>query len=106
MGKGFKEILIKSRHTIRFFNVFDLRNNQYLKFPLFLETIENILKLETVPIIDINWTLPDNIEDLLNIAEGKSVLNKNSEREGLVVRSLDRKISFKAISNKYLLGEK
>jgi hypothetical protein len=33
----------------------------------------------------------------------KSVLNPNFDREGVVIRSLDRTISFKVISNKFLL---
>jgi hypothetical protein len=31
------------------------------------------------------------------------MLNPQTEREGLVIRSLDNTISFKAISNKFLL---
>ena len=46
------------------------------------------------------------IDELLLMAEGKSILNLKTEREGLVIRSHDRKISFKAISNKFLLNEK
>jgi len=41
---------------------------------------------------------------MLQYAEGKSVLNPDTEREGVVVRSLDGSISFKAISNKFLLN--
>jgi len=40
---------------------------------------------------------------LLLAAEGKSSYNPSAEREGLVIRSLDRKISFKVISNRFLL---
>ncbi|MHB8091147.1 MAG: hypothetical protein ACYDH8_06070 [Syntrophales bacterium] len=46
---------------------------------------------------------------LLAYAEGKSLFNPQAEREGVVFRSVDEtpsnqgKISFKAISNKYLL---
>ena len=43
---------------------------------------------------------------MLNFAEGKSVLNPDTEREGLVIRSIDGTISFKAISNKFLINEK
>jgi hypothetical protein len=37
------------------------------------------------------------------MADGKSELNPNFDREGIVVRSLDRTITFKVISNKFLL---
>ena len=43
---------------------------------------------------------------MLNYAEGKSALNSDTEREGVVVRSMDGTISFKAISNKFLINEK
>ena len=35
----------------------------------------------------------------------ESFLNKSFDREGVVIRSVDRKISFKAISNRFLLNE-
>ncbi len=43
---------------------------------------------------------------LLQQAEGKSVLCATVEREGLVFKRLDSEDSFKAISNRYLLGLK
>ena len=62
--------------------------------------------LVTVPVIDRDFTLPATVDDLLQYAELKSLLNPDFDREGVVIRSLDRKISFKAISNKFLLKEK
>ena len=62
--------------------------------------------LKSVPILDREFTLPDTIDELLTYADEKSVLNSNFDREGVVIRSLDRKISFKVISNKFLLSEK
>ena len=47
----------------------------------------------------LNHTLPE----LLKMAEGKSVLNKSTEREGLVLRCTEDNLSFKVISNKFLL---
>ena len=93
-----------SGQTVRIFNVFlidEQRKMNLNEFKKFLQEIE----LDSVPIID-NFKLPDTIEDLLKLSEGKSSLNSNVEREGYVVRSLDMKISFKCISNKFLLGEK
>lgn len=49
------------------------------------------------------------VEEILNDAEGKSILNPLCEREGIVVRSKiemkynGNRMSFKAISNSYLL---
>jgi RNA ligase (TIGR02306 family) len=91
--------------TVKFFNVFDIDNQVYYGLPLFLSTIQYTLKLETVPILDTRFTLPDTVNELLVYADAKSVLNPNFDREGIVVRSYDRSISFKVISNKYLLNE-
>lgn len=92
-------------HSVRFFNVFDIDTQEYFGLPMFLATMEHSLKLETVPILGI-FQLPETIEELLKIAEEKSVLNPDFDREGIVIRSMDRKISFKVISNKFLLKEK
>ena len=47
---------------------------------------------------------PDTIDEIVNLAEGKSALNAQTEREGLVWvhGSGSRRISFKTISNKFL----
>jgi RNA ligase (TIGR02306 family) len=92
-------------HTVRFFNVFDIDSQRYFGLPMFLATMEHTLKLETVPILG-SFQLPETIEELLKVAEEKSVLNPDFDREGIVIRSMDRTISFKAISNKFLLKEK
>jgi hypothetical protein len=66
------------------------------------------MDLESVPVLRQNgeFQLPETVGDMLNFAEGKSVLNPDTEREGLVIRSIDGTISFKAISNKFLINEK
>jgi hypothetical protein len=60
------------------------------------------LELSPVP-FTFDFTLPESVDEMLKFAEGKSQLNSNTEREGLVIRSYDMTISFKAISNKFLL---
>jgi len=91
--------------TVKFFNLFDIDLQVYQPLSYF-KIILDVLKLTSVPILDEKFTLPDNIDDLLLYADSKSALNSNFDREGVVVRSLDRKISFKVISNKFLLNEK
>ena len=94
-------------HTVRFFNVFDIDSKTYYGLPLFLATMQHGLKLDTVPFLtNLTMELPQTIDECLAFAEGKSQLNNNTEREGVVIRSLDNTISFKAISNKFLLSEK
>ena len=55
-----------------------------------------------VPIVDEHFVLPDTVDELLNIATGKSVVD-GGMREGLVFRTEDGKDSFKAVSNEFLL---
>jgi len=91
-------------HAVRFYNAFDIDKQERLGFHDFVSLIES-LGFETVPILEHEFLLPETVEGLLKQAEGKSVLNTNAEREGLVIRSYDTKISFKAISNLFLLKE-
>ena len=91
--------------TVRFFNLFDIDLQEYHNLSMF-QGVCNRFGVEMVPILSKNFEMFDTVEDILEYAEGKSVLNPNFDREGVVIRSLDRKISFKAISNKFLLNEK
>lgn len=88
--------------TIRFFSVYQIDSRTRLGIKD-LEDICFMIGLQTVPILESNFLLPNTIEEMLQYAEGKSALNPKTEREGVVVRSLDGTISFKAISNKFLL---
>ena len=92
--------------TVRFFNLFDIDLQQYGNLSMFETVVKNQFGLETVPVLDRHFQLPETVEEILKYADGKSELNGNFDREGVVIRSLDRKISFKAISNKFLLNEK
>jgi RNA ligase (TIGR02306 family) len=91
--------------TVRFFNLFDIDLQEYHSLSMF-QLLMTDLGLETVPVLDTHFHLPGTIDKLLLMADGKSELNPNFDREGIVIRSLDRKISFKVISNKFLLNEK
>ena len=107
IGEGIQSNPYKIKgQTVKFFNAFDIDSHEYFNLPMFRILIEETLELETVPILHLNFTLLESIEDILQMAEGKSSLNEKTEREGLVIRSHDRTISFKAISNKFLLKEK
>jgi RNA ligase (TIGR02306 family) len=91
-----------NKPTVKFFNVFDIDMREYLPLDKFKFIVEH-LGLETIPILDEDFKLLDTIDELLSYADAKSVLNPNFDREGVVIRSTDRAISFKAISNKFLL---
>jgi hypothetical protein len=56
-----------------------------------------------VPLLDRDYYLPPTVEEVVKYASGKSVLNPAVNREGVVIRTPKKTISFKAISNEYLL---
>lgn len=87
--------------TVCFFNAFDIDKQERMNID-YLTTICYDLGLQTVPIFE-GFVLPPTVEEMIQAADGKSSLHKDVDREGLVIRSLDNKISFKAISNKFLL---
>ena len=55
-----------------------------------------------VPILDEAFILPDTLDEMLTYATGESILD-GGMREGVVLRSQDGTMSFKAVSNEYLL---
>lgn len=97
------------------FNVYDLNAGAYLEFMAFCIFCETH-KFKHVPIVHMTLFLPNDVDGLVQMADGKSLLNPECDREGLVfrpwmervddVRGSQRRVSFKAISNRYLLKEK
>lgn len=60
--------------------------------------------IKFVPIIATDFILPDTMEEMKEMATGKSVINPSVLREGLVYRcAMDNTISFKNVSREYLL---
>ena len=64
---------------------------------------ETFLGMKWVPILDENFILPDDLEEFKVYADGKSAVNPDVLREGVVLRDKEGKISFKNVSRKYLL---
>lgn len=96
-------------HKLYFFTGYDIDKGRRMFFDE-LEWVLFGLQLQMVPVLEkYGFVIPNetNIVDyMLRYAEGKSVLNMEVDREGVVVRGLEREFSFKAISNTYLLGNK
>ena len=90
-----------NKQELYIFNVFDIDNFRKLGIED-IKYFSQIFNLKTVPIIREFNGLP-TIDELIKIADGQSLLNPNSRREGLVFRSNENDISFKVISNAYLL---
>lgn len=111
IGEGIQKNPLKQMgQDIYCFNVFNITWHKYLNFRDFLAFCAE-LGVKTVPIVDNNFVLPKDTTEALFLAEGKSLLNPSCEREGIVVRpKVERehkggRLSFKIISNKYLLKE-
>lgn len=95
-------------HAIYFYNVFDIDKQVYHGFHDFKEVIQKI-GLETVPILHEDYILDPDINKLVTLSIGKSSINKEGWREGIVIRSLTEKrlegerFSFKVINPNFLL---
>jgi len=94
--------------TVFFFNIFDIDKFQYFGFNEFRDTMQS-LGLQTVPIISEGYILDPDIDALVQLSVGKSIINKDGWREGIVIRSLTEKrmgnerFSFKVINPNFLL---
>ena len=102
--------------TLYVFDVWDIDKQSYLSQAERREfckanglksvpTLNFISEHSDLVFVESKEEIPSFIEWCLTMAEGTSVLNNKVQREGLVFKNLkDPNLSFKAISNKYLLG--
>lgn len=58
--------------------------------------------MKFVPILENDYILLDTVDEMIKYADGKSQLC-DTLREGVVIRNYDKNVSFKCISNKFLL---
>lgn len=69
-----------------------------------MQTLCTIVGLKTVPMLE-RYLMQDTVQELIDMADGMSVINEGKRREGLVFRSEDNpNESFKILSNDYLLN--
>jgi RNA ligase (TIGR02306 family) len=102
---GLKEV------DLYIFNVWDINTQSYLSFDQLKQLCcETGLKMVPVVASSVKLSEIGGMEDILNSADGQSFIGNKSAREGLVFRPIveihdDRhgRISFKSISNKWLL---
>lgn len=59
--------------------------------------------MKWVPILDLSFYMPNDMEEFKVMADGKSVVNPKVDREGIVLRDPKTDFSFKNVSRKYLL---
>lgn len=92
------------------YNIWDRNTNKYVDFELFLSLCDK-WKLQTVPIDEVGDSFTYTFDDLLEKADGFYNRDLNLIREGIVIRPkfekyspiLKGRLSFKVISNAYLL---
>lgn len=98
------------------FNIFNIDKQEYLPMEDLLEFSRKV-RFEVVPIINDNYKLSDNIQELVELSKGNSVINPERKREGIVIRPIESivnakwssecqagRISFKAINPEYLVA--
>jgi RNA ligase (TIGR02306 family) len=84
------------------YDIYDIDNQKYLLPDERWKLVEQ-LGLPHVPLVGFG-VLVGAPSDLLEDAEGKSTVNPDSIREGYVFKSMtDSSVSFKVVSNQYLL---
>jgi ATP-dependent RNA circularization protein (DNA/RNA ligase family) len=105
IGPGIQGNIYKlSQPEFRVFDVYNIQSGAYLD-PEDRRALIERMGLQHVPVLT-TFMMALPVDELLTLAEGKSELNKDQEREGIVFKEVNGGMSFKAISNSYLLGEK
>ena len=113
VGPGIQGNIYKLKDIDFFvFDVYDVRGGAYLT-PSERRELVKKLELNHVPVLASKATLYDtlgivDISQLIKFANGRSVLGTidGPLREGIVFKQVDGGMTFKVISNNYLLGEK
>lgn len=92
-------------HKLHIFSLYFISERRYATPEELIDFLIEV-SMEPVPVLDNNFQLPLTVDEMLTYAKGASVYPLQKVREGVVVRSLDEpRISFKAVSNDYLLKE-
>ena len=123
IGEGIQKNKYKLKgQEVRFFRVFDPITYTFFSIRDAINIIEGNAGLKFVPIIETDMTLPDSVEELILLADGRSDLI-DTAREGIVfvaetvigernvetgegprpLTDYQGRLSFKVISNKFIL---
>ena len=85
--------------------IYGYKNGEVKRFnPMEMTYILDNYGIPCVPILDIDFILPNTIDEMIAYAEGDSEVD-GDYREGVVLRTHDGINSFKAVSNYYLMSK-
>jgi RNA ligase (TIGR02306 family) len=88
----------------RLFDIYDIDRGEYMT-PLERRTFAETHDIAHVPVVATEMVITEFVQGLLTIADGKSILNVKTAREGLVFKcNTFGGPSFKIVSNKWLLN--
>jgi hypothetical protein len=81
VGEGIQGNIYKLKgQTVRFYNAFLIDNQEYMEYERFVNFIKE-LGLQTVPIIDMDYELPENPLDLLKEADVATTVFGNNPKQ-------------------------
>lgn len=112
IGEGIQGNLYKlTGFEWRIFDILDVRTGKYVDYDTRLSIIKDLnqlgAKLLSSPLVARSKLTGKTNYELLSMADGKSALNDKQLREGLVFKNQQNPdLSFKAVSNTYLLKSK
>ena len=92
------------------FNVFDIKTGLHFDYEHFIKFVK-YFNLTYVPLLNDSFILPNTVDELVEFSKGKSTLNAETHREGIVMRplineydnDLQGRLSFKCINPDFLL---
>lgn len=103
-----KNRLNLSDHELFVFNVYNVETKEKLSFDS-MSIVDTYFALPRVPLLEQGDVFPySTVDELLELSRGKYKEHFESapakqDREGIVIRSKDQSVSFKAINNDFLL---
>lgn len=108
IGEGIKKNKYKIKgQTVFFYNIFDIKKHRYLHYDNFCMAIDDLF-LERVPVINDKLVLSNDINELVSLSNGRSMLY-DTKREGVVITPLVEindmigRVIIKVISPEFLI---
>lgn len=91
-----------SGYAFKVFDVYDLVKAQYLK-PADMIEFCSTYGFWTVPCLDSFVTLPRTVDEAVELSKGFSMITPDLPREGIVIRHMEHRVSFKVVNPDFLL---